>query len=63
MQGDARHCGLLSMQKLLPDMGKAESPISKTFFHRHLWVAAAAKMGYWMTRTFGMIQEGLGVKL
>lgn len=44
-------------------MGEAESPVRKTFFHRHPWVAAATNMGYWMTRAFGMIQEGLDVKL
>lgn len=41
MHGEARHWGLLNTQKWLPDMGKTESPVRKTFFHRHLWVAAA----------------------
>lgn len=52
-----------SNEKWLPDMGEAESPVRKTFFHRYLWVAAGTKMGYWMTRTFGMIRERLGIKL
>lgn len=35
VHGEARHWGLLNTQKFLPDMGKAESPVRRTFFHRH----------------------------